>query len=109
MSLQACSNVTMEDVTVLGESFLSVCDSSLNLLLFVSGAISLSQADEVFNVLDQSVVDTHCCVVFHLHLCLRLVHLHTLIFPFTDNSCSICCSSRYVLAHMSMSSANRDG
>ena len=47
-------------------------DSSLNLLVlvFVSGAVSLSQVDVAFNVLDLSVVDIYWCVVFHHHLCL---------------------------------------
>ena len=82
--------------------------SSLNLLVlvFVSGAVSLSQVDIAFNVLDLSVVDIYWCVGFRHHLCLRLVHLQTLIVIFSSvNSCSICCSSCGVLAHMSMSSA----
>ena len=80
MSLQACSNVTLEDVAVLGECCPSGRDSSLNLLVlvFVSGAVSLSHVDVAFNVLDLSVV---------------------------ANSYSIC--SYGVLAHMSMSSAKR--
>ena len=80
MSLQACSNFTLENVAVLGEC----CDSSLNLLVlvFVYGAVSLSQVDVVFNVLDLSVVDICWCVVFHHHLYLLLVHLQTLIFTF---------------------------
>ena len=69
---QACSNVTIEDVAVLGH------DSSLNLL--VSGAVSLSQIAVALNVLDLSVVDILCRFPeFHHHLCLRLVHLQTLI------------------------------
>ena len=68
MSLQACSNVALEDVAVLGEC----CtfhdrDSSLNLLVlvFVSGAIYLSHVDVVFNVLGLSVVDICLSVVFY--------------------------------------------
>ena len=55
---------------------LSGRDFSLNLLVFVfdSGAISLSQADVAFTVLNLSVVDIYC---FHHHLCLRPVHLGT--------------------------------
>ena len=75
MSLQACSNVTLEDVTVLGECGPSSHDSSLELLVlvFVSGAVSLSQVDVAFNVLNLSVVDIYWCISFHYHLCLRLV------------------------------------
>ena len=49
----ACSNVTLEDVAVLGECCPSGRDSSLNLLIvvFLSGAVSLSQVDVTFNVL----------------------------------------------------------
>ena len=45
LSLQACSNFTLEDVAVLGECCLSGHGSSLNrtFLSFVSGAVSLSQ------------------------------------------------------------------
>ena len=45
MSLQACPNVTLEDVTVLGECSPSGCEFSLNhlVLVFVSGAESLSE------------------------------------------------------------------
>ena len=61
MSLQACSNVTLEDVTVLGECCPFGRDSSLNLLVlvFVSDAVSLSQVDVTFNVLDLNVVDIY--------------------------------------------------
>ena len=57
--LQACPNDTLEDVAVLGECCPSCQDSSLNLLVwvFVSGAVSLSQVDVAFNVLDLGVVD----------------------------------------------------
>ena len=85
LSLQACFNVTYEDVAVLGECCLSGCDSSLNLLVlfcFISVAVSLSQVDVAFNVLDLSVVDIFWCVCFHHHLCLRLLHLQTLIVTF---------------------------
>ena len=51
LSLQACSNVTLEDNVVLGECCPPGHDSSLNLfvLVFVSGAVSLSQVDVAFN------------------------------------------------------------
>ena len=84
MSLQACSSVTLEDVAVLGECCPSGRDSALNLLVlvFVSGAVSLSQLDVAFNVLDLSVVDIYWCVVFHHHLCSSSdpdCHFHQLI------------------------------
>ena len=84
LSLQACSNVTLEDVAVLGKCCPSGGNSSVNLLLlvFVSDAVSLSQVDAAFNVLELTVVDIYWCVVFHYHHCLRLVHLQTLIFTF---------------------------
>ena len=65
MSLQACSNVTLEDVPVLGECCPSDRDSSLNLLVLVvvSGAVSLSQVDVAFNVFNRSVVDIYWGVV----------------------------------------------
>ena len=56
-------------------------DSSLNLLVlvYVTGAVSLSQVGVAFNVLDLSVFDIiYWCVVFHL----RKVHIQTLIFTF---------------------------
>ena len=107
LSLQTCSSVTIEDGVVLGECCPSGRDSSLNLLVFVFvfDAVSLSQIDVAFNVLDLSVVEIYWCVVFHHHLCLQLVHLQTLIFTLSANSCSICRSSCGVLVHMSMSSA----
>ena len=57
--LQACSNVTLKDVAVLGECCPPGRDSSLNLmvLVFVLGVVSLSQVDVAFNFLDLSVVD----------------------------------------------------
>ena len=69
LSLQACSNVTLKYVAVLGECCPSGRDSSLNLLVlvFVSSAVSLSQVDVAFNVLDPSV-DIYLCVVFHHYL-----------------------------------------
>ena len=69
---------------LLGECCPSGRDFSLNLLIlvFVSGSVSLSEGDVAFNVLDLSVVDIFWCVVFHDHLCLRLVRLQTLIFTF---------------------------
>ena len=72
ITLQACSNFTFEDVSVLGECCPPGCDSSLNrfVLGFVSGAVSLSRVDVAFNVFDLSVVDIYWCVVFHHHLCL---------------------------------------
>ena len=84
MSLQTCPNVTLEDVAVLGECCPSGRDSSLNrlVLIFVSCAASLSQVDVAFKVLDLSVADIYWCVVFDHHLCLRLVHLQTLVFTF---------------------------
>ena len=85
LSLQACSNVTLEDVAVLGECCPSGRDSSLNLLL-VSGAVSLSQVDVAFNALDLSVVDIKWCVGFHHHLYLRLVHPQALLFAFISYS-----------------------
>ena len=57
LPLQARSNITLENGVVLGECCPSGRDSSLNLLVFASGAVSLSQVDVVFNVLDLSVVD----------------------------------------------------
>ena len=44
LSLQACTNVTLEDVAVVGECCPSGLDSSLNrlVLVFVSSAVSLS-------------------------------------------------------------------
>ena len=56
--------------------------ASLPGLVFVSGAVSLSQVDGGFDVLDLSVVDILVCVSFHHHLCLRLVHLQTPIVTF---------------------------
>ena len=48
---------------MLGESCPSGRDSSLNLLVlvFVSGAVTLSQVDVAFNALDLSVVDILVC------------------------------------------------
>ena len=81
LSLQTCSNVTLEDVALLGE-----CCPSLNLLVlvFVSGTVSLSQVDVAFNVLDLTVVDIYWCVVFHQQssTCLSSgtkIHFHQLI------------------------------
>ena len=70
MSLQACSNVTLEDVAVLGECYPPGCDSSLNLLnlVFISGAVSLYQVDVVFNVLDLSVSFSIITFVFDLFI-----------------------------------------
>ena len=70
LSLQAYPSVTLEDVAVLGECCPSGRDSSLNLLVvFLSGAVSLSQVDVAFNVHDLNVVDIYWRVVFHHHLC----------------------------------------
>ena len=59
LSLQACSDITLKNVAVLGECCPPGRDSSLNLivLVFASDAVSLSQADVAFNVVDLSVVD----------------------------------------------------
>ena len=61
---------------MLGECCPSGRDSSLNLLvlIFVSDAVSLSQVDVAFNVLDLGVVDIHWCVILFHRLCLGLVH-----------------------------------
>ena len=69
LSLQTCSNFTLENVGVLGESCPFRRDSSLNLLVlfFVSGAVSLSQVEVAFNVLDLSVVDMYWYAIFHHH------------------------------------------
>ena len=77
LSFQACSNVTLEDVAMLGECCPSGRDSYLNLLVlvFVSGAVSVPCRCIAFNVLDLCVVDIYWCVGFHHHLCLRLIHL----------------------------------
>ena len=71
LSLQAYPNITLEHGAVFGECCPSGRDSSFNLLVlvFVSDTVSLSQVD----VLDLGVVHTYWCVVFHHHLCLRLV------------------------------------
>ena len=63
MSVQACSNVILEDVAVLGECCPSGRDSSLNILVLnvISGVVYLSQVDVAFNVLDLSVVDICVC------------------------------------------------
>ena len=70
MSFQACCNVTLEDVAMLGECCPSGRDSSLNLLVlvFVSGAVSVARIDLALTVLDLSVVDIYWCVGFHLHI-----------------------------------------
>ena len=62
MSLQACSNVTLEDVAVLGECCPSGRNFSLNLLVlaFISGAVPLSQVDVAVSVLDLGVVSIWC-------------------------------------------------
>ena len=61
LSLQACPNVTLEYVVVLGECCPTCCDISLSLfvLVFVSGAVSQSQVDVAFNVLDVGAVDKY--------------------------------------------------
>ena len=63
LSLQACSNVTLEDDARLGECCPSSRDSSFFLLVlaFVSDAVFLSQVDVAFNVLNLSVVDILVC------------------------------------------------
>ena len=77
-------HVTLEDVAILGECCPSGHGSSLDLivLVFVSGAVSLSHVDVAFNVLYLSFVDIYWCVIFLHHLCLRLVNLQTMIFTF---------------------------
>ena len=64
LSLETCSNITLEDVALLGECCPSGRDSSLNLLVlvFVSGAVSLSKV--AFNILDLSVIDIYFGVSF---------------------------------------------
>ena len=68
LSLQTCSNVTLEDVAVLVECCPSGRDSSLNLLVVavVSGALSLSQVDVSFNVCYLSGVDICIGVSFSI-------------------------------------------
>ena len=53
-------------------------ESSLNVLVlvFVSGAVSLSQVGVAFNVLDLNVVDTYWCVG-----CYHLIVFDFFIFP----------------------------
>ena len=72
-SRQAYSSITFDDIAVLDECWPSGRDSSLNIiiLVFVSGAVYLSQVDVAFKVCR-----------FHHHLCLRLVFLQTLIVTF---------------------------
>jgi len=69
LSLQACSNITLEDVTVLGECCPSGRDSSLNLffLVFVSGAFHPQSRSE-------------CC-------------WHILVCRFPSSPLSLTCSS----------------
>ena len=61
MSLQTYPNITVDDVAVLGECCPPGRDSTLNLfvLVFVSDAVSLSQVDVAFNVLDLGVYTRH--------------------------------------------------
>ena len=79
MALQTCSNVTPEDVAVFGECCPYGCDSSLNLnvlcCIFVPGRCSVQRSR------------TECCYIywcvgFRQQLCLRLIHIQTLIFTF---------------------------
>ena len=85
MFLQACPNINLEYVAVLDECCPSGgLDISLKLLVldvFFDG-VSLPQVDVGFNVLDVGVVDIYWLVFFHHHICLRLIHLHSLIFSF---------------------------
>ena len=62
LSLQACSSVTLEDVTVHGECCPSGRDSALNLLVLVvvSGAVSLSHVFVAFNVHDLVLLPYIC-------------------------------------------------
>ena len=62
----------------------------------------LSQIDVANKVFDLNVVNVYWCVVFHHHLCLRLVHLQT-DFHFLQ-LIPVACG---VLAHISLSSAKR--
>ena len=61
LSLQACSNLTLEYFAVLGECCPFGRNSSLNLLVlvFVAGSVSLSHVNVAFIVLDLSVVDIY--------------------------------------------------
>ena len=76
--LQAGPSATIEYVEILGEC----CPDSLYLvvLVFVSGATSLSHVDVAFNVLHLNEVDIYWCVVSQHHLCLPLDHLQSLIY-----------------------------
>ena len=81
-------------------------DSSLNLLVmdFVSGAVSLSQVDVAFNVLNLSVVNIILVCRFLSSPLSSTCSSSNPDFHFHQR---ICCSSCGVLAHMSMSSARR--
>ena len=61
LTRQACSNVTLENVAVLGECCPSGRDSFLNrlVLVFVSGAVSLFQENVAFHFLDLGFFDTY--------------------------------------------------
>ena len=91
LSIQACSNVTLEDVALLSECCPSGYDSSLNLivLVFVSDAVSPSHIDKALNVLDLGVVDIYWCVVFHIRIvCYEYIfNVNTLLF--TNEKCSL--------------------
>ena len=54
----------------------------ISLSWLLSLVLHLSQVSVAFNVNDLSVVDLYWCVVFHNLLCLRLVHIQTMIFTF---------------------------
>ena len=58
--------------------------SNLLVLIFVAGVVSLSHIDVAFNVFDLSVADIYWSIVFHHHLCLRLVHLQTVTSTFIN-------------------------
>ena len=70
LSLQVYPRVSLEEVAVQDKCCPPGRDSILNflILVFVSGAVSLSQVDVALNVLDLGVVDIYWCVVFHHHL-----------------------------------------
>ena len=104
MPLQTCPNVTLTYVGKLGECCLSGSDISLNLLVlvFISGAVYLSQIDVTCTVLYLSVVNIYWCVLFIIILVFDLFIYRPSILLSSANSCSICCSSCGVLVHKGM-------
>ena len=91
LSLQAYSNVTLKDVTVLGECCPSGRDSSLNLIWTFSIWVLLTYIGVSFSI----------TFVFDMFMFSPWFSLSA------ANSCNICCSSYGVLEHVSMSSAKR--